>query len=106
MSCPNYHAPYCMAHDYDHVLERREAEALPGPFVPSVLRQHFSVHGGKLVAEASDLGMRGYPPTFTTERADGSEITFTYDHPVRDREGELLATVYRAGAIEAHILND
>lgn len=25
-SCPNYNAPYCMDHDYDHVLERREEQ--------------------------------------------------------------------------------
>lgn len=24
--CPNVNAPYCMAHDYDHVLERREQD--------------------------------------------------------------------------------
>lgn len=29
--CPNYDAPYCMEHDYDHVLERREAEEVGLP---------------------------------------------------------------------------
>ena len=24
--CPNWNSPYCMAHDYDHVLERREEQ--------------------------------------------------------------------------------
>lgn len=29
--CPNYRASYCMAHDYDHVLERRENAIDGGP---------------------------------------------------------------------------
>lgn len=46
MRCPHYEAPYCDAHDYDHVLERREAEEVGLPdFSAAAQDAHWEARG-------------------------------------------------------------
>jgi hypothetical protein len=70
-------------------------------------RKAITVHDGKMVAEASDLGLPGFPAEFQVPDRNGNPVTFIAAMDIRDRENEIVKVLYIApGVGDLVVFND
>lgn len=104
--CVNYAASYCEAHDYDHVLERREQELRidSDRNVCRVERRALHNAAGVLVTEASDIDFRGAETLMVPDR-QGTPRLFALASVDRDeRENEVTGWRFANAALGLTIL--